>query len=625
MCPRGRGGPGPIGPGRVAALASRGVEGRCPSIVRKNIDAPALGASRAGPPFPYLRWSGPRREVGGAAMDAVVPPRCLGCARCPTWPAASTTSPRPTSVGRPRYDADAIDAIAAAAGGGPAAARRRRRDRAALRPAAGAGLRRRRRRAAGRDARHPGAARSAPERALAGTRRGAAAARRERRRRRVQRRLALVRRRPRGRRAGARRAARRRRGRVRHATRAGTAATTRPTGGSTSRVVHTALPKADHPALVSGWRRARRASRVIRPSRRCETREESFVHHTDRDGIVAHWASMSFVAALPDGSAHRVPRRSSTRMLARRGVEAVDDPVPGQAVDHSAAAMNASAPPRCLGCGDVRTGPQLRRRRRRLRARPPALRRRTRSSRSPPQAGGGPAAARRRRRAPGACPARCCEKGFDVVAVEPLDGMRAILARTHRRRPRAGGPRRGAAAPRRERRRRGLQRRLALVRRRPRGRRARAASCRPGGGVVVCVTHLRWFGSDDAPDVGGWTSRRRPRSAAEGRPTTPTVTGSRAPRRPRGPSGLRADRGARRARSCTTPTASGIVAHWALDVVRGDARSSRPAHARSSPSSTPCSRAAASRRSTIPYRAELWITRRRPAPAPPAGRRAAAS
>ena len=32
-----------------------------------------------------------------------------------------------------------------------------------------------------------------------------------------------------------------------------------------------------------------------------QTREESFVHHTDREGIVAHWASMSFVAALPEG------------------------------------------------------------------------------------------------------------------------------------------------------------------------------------------------------------------------------------------------------------------------------------------------------------------------------------
>jgi hypothetical protein len=54
-------------------------------------------------------------------------------------------------------------------------------------------------------------------------------------------------------------------------------------------------------------------------------RGEPFVHRTDREGIVAHWASMSFVATLPSGDRDRVLQELEA-MLARRGVEAVEIP-----------------------------------------------------------------------------------------------------------------------------------------------------------------------------------------------------------------------------------------------------------------------------------------------------------
>jgi len=94
------------------------------------------------------------------------------------------------------------------------------------------------------------------------------------------------------------------------------------------RVVHTALPKADHPALVSGWRRP--DSLEGHPAfEEVQAGEEPFVHHTDREEIVAHWASMSFVATLPDEQ--RVTLLNELEaMLARRGVEVVDIPYRAQ-------------------------------------------------------------------------------------------------------------------------------------------------------------------------------------------------------------------------------------------------------------------------------------------------------
>ncbi len=90
------------------------------------------------------------------------------------------------------------------------------------------------------------------------------------------------------------------------------------------RAVHAALPKADHPAYAQGWRRP--DSFDGHPAfAEAEHRRVPFVHHTDREGIVAHWASMSFVASLPDPQ-HTDLLGELDAMLARRGVEAVDIP-----------------------------------------------------------------------------------------------------------------------------------------------------------------------------------------------------------------------------------------------------------------------------------------------------------
>jgi SAM-dependent methyltransferase len=89
-------------------------------------------------------------------------------------------------------------------------------------------------------------------------------------------------------------------------------------------VVHTALPKGDHPALVSGWRRP--DSLEGHPAfEDMRVRNEPFVHHTNRGGIVSHWASMSFVATLP-AAQHAELLGQLDGMLARRGLEDVDIP-----------------------------------------------------------------------------------------------------------------------------------------------------------------------------------------------------------------------------------------------------------------------------------------------------------
>jgi SAM-dependent methyltransferase len=56
-----------------------------------------------------------------------------------------------------------------------------------------------------------------------------------------------------------------------------------------------------------------------------ELRNVPFVHHTDREGILAHFASMSFVSSLPD--ARRRQRLAEIdAILQRHGVERVDAP-----------------------------------------------------------------------------------------------------------------------------------------------------------------------------------------------------------------------------------------------------------------------------------------------------------
>jgi SAM-dependent methyltransferase len=107
------------------------------------------------------------------------------------------------------------------------------------------------------------------------------------------------------------------------------------------RAVHTALPKGDHPALVRGWRRP---DSFDGHAAFDETRSRSvpFVHRTDRAGIVAHWASMSFVASLP-GEQREMLLHELEAMLARRDVDEVD--VPYRAELWITRRRRAAAPP----------------------------------------------------------------------------------------------------------------------------------------------------------------------------------------------------------------------------------------------------------------------------------------
>jgi SAM-dependent methyltransferase len=90
------------------------------------------------------------------------------------------------------------------------------------------------------------------------------------------------------------------------------------------RAIHAALPKGDHPAFARGWTRP--DSFDDHPAfGEVQNRSMPFVHHTDREGIVAHWASMSFVAALPDEQREQLLGELDA-MLARRGIEDVDIP-----------------------------------------------------------------------------------------------------------------------------------------------------------------------------------------------------------------------------------------------------------------------------------------------------------
>ena len=180
--------------------------------------------------------------------------------------------------------------------------------------------------------------------------------------------------------------------------------------------------------------------------------------------------------------------------------------------------MDAVVPPRCLGCAGCPISPAASTTSPRPMTSAAPATTTTRSPRSPPR----PAADRAcstSAPAPGASPSPLLEKGFDVVAVEPLDEMRAILTLGDRLRSGPGRACGGAAAARRERRRRRLQRRLALVRRRPRRRRAgaRGQARRRHGGVR------------DAPALARQRRRarlvarprRHPRRPAEGRPPLP--------------------------------------------------------------------------------------------------------
>jgi SAM-dependent methyltransferase len=96
--------------------------------------------------------------------------------------------------------------------------------------------------------------------------------------------------------------------------------------------VHAALPKGDHPSFPG----ARVADVVERPRppdglvhhrafEPVSARNELFVHHTNREQIVAHWASISLVATLPPGQREELLSELEG-MLTRRRVTDVDIP-----------------------------------------------------------------------------------------------------------------------------------------------------------------------------------------------------------------------------------------------------------------------------------------------------------
>jgi SAM-dependent methyltransferase len=210
------------------------------------------------------------------------------------------------------------------------------------------------------------------------------------------------------------------------------------------------------------------------------------------------------------------------------------------------------------------------------------------------------------------------EKGFDVVAVEPLDEMRAILTRKI-------GDDRALAA---------YVEDLPLPDASVDGAvcgdawhwfdGARAADelarvLRPGGGVVVSVTHPRWVGSDDAPD---WWLDLGAVHAALPKGDHPYLTGS---RRPDGLEGhpAFAEIQTREEPFVHSTDRAGIVAHWASMSFVATLPDDQRTHFLAELDGMLARRGVHD--IEIPYQAELWITRRRPAPAPDADPRAAAS
>jgi SAM-dependent methyltransferase len=210
------------------------------------------------------------------------------------------------------------------------------------------------------------------------------------------------------------------------------------------------------------------------------------------------------------------------------------------------------------------------------------------------------------------------EQGYDVVAVEPLDEMRAILTQ------KIGSDRALA----------GRAEELPLPDESVDGAvcsdawhwfdGARVADelarvVRPGGGVVVCVTHPRWFGSDDAPD---WWLDMGAIHAALPKGDHPYLTGS---RRPDGLEGHPAFEEIERRDELFVHSTerAGIVAHWASMSFVATLPEAQRTQLLTEIDGMLARRGIDD--IEIPYRAELWITRRRPAPAPLADPRAAAS
>jgi len=208
--------------------------------------------------------------------------------------------------------------------------------------------------------------------------------------------------------------------------------------------------------------------------------------------------------------------------------------------------------------------------------------------------------------------------GIDVVAVEPLNGMRAILERNV-------GPERVLAA---------RAEALPLDDVSVDGAvcadawhwfdAARAADelhrvVRPGGGVVVCVTHPRWHADDDAP---AWWAEVGEVYEALPKADHPYLFGSQRP------DGLEGHPGFESTEMRNVPFAhrtdrEGMLAHYASMSFIASLEPARRAEVLGALEEILVRHGVD--RVDIPYRAELWITRRRPAPGPPGGPRATAS
>jgi SAM-dependent methyltransferase len=210
------------------------------------------------------------------------------------------------------------------------------------------------------------------------------------------------------------------------------------------------------------------------------------------------------------------------------------------------------------------------------------------------------------------------QAGVDVVAVEPLDGMRAILARWI-------GAERALA---------GRAEQLPLDDASVDGAvccdawhwfdGARAADelhrvVRPGGGVVVCVTHPRWHAGDDPP---AWWPEVGEIYDALPKTDHPYLSGSQRPDGLEGHPGF----GSMEVRDVPFVHATDrerILAHYASMSFVASLSPARRTEVLGAFEDVLVRHGVD--RVDIPYRAELWITRRRPAAVPPAGHRAGAS
>jgi SAM-dependent methyltransferase len=210
------------------------------------------------------------------------------------------------------------------------------------------------------------------------------------------------------------------------------------------------------------------------------------------------------------------------------------------------------------------------------------------------------------------------QSGIDVVAVEPLDGMRAILARSI-------GPKRALA---------GRAEELPLGDASVDGAvccdawhwfdGARAADelqrvLRPGGGVVVCLTHPRWQVGDDAP---AWWADLAEIYDALPKDDHPSVSGSLRP------DGLEGHPGFESMELRNVPFVhftdrQGILAHYTSMSFVASLPPARRAEILGALEAALVRHGVD--RVEIPYRAELRITRRRPDPGRRAGRPARVS